>query len=304
MTDTKAISDSLTASYMLVEVEIRSYSGNRIDRAVSEEVINNKGAQRDAGKFVKYLFAGADHELKAVQAQGARIRQYIYDNSLPWSNNSDGIKRGARLIPATQAIEFLGEISKIKKEYDAAVLQLQSVWDARITEACTRLGSMADKAEYPMSDQVPSLFGVIVDLRPIPAMEDFSRINVPANLAAALGARGAEADLKRMEGAMEDLKGRVLESVQHMADALGKHGAGEKTRLYESMQTNLKSHLNLVRAVGATKPELIELADKIDAALLQRPVESLRTDKAAAAEVAQAASALAIDVAVEDVWKF
>lgn len=304
MTDQIQLNDALAANYMLVDFELRSWSGRQSDREASSELIANKGAARDSGRFVKYLFASADAELTAVHQAGSALRQFVYRNSLPWSSNTDGARRGSRLIPAVKAIEFLSALNTEKAKYDAAVQCLVAVWDQRVAQAQSALGQLANPEDYPASTEVASRFGMSIDLRPVPAVGDFSRVNVPAGLAEALGQRYAASEHALVGNAYADLKERLLKEIQRMATQLGKAGAGEKTRLYDTLTSNLKQLVDLLRSMNVTqKPELNELADKIEQQLLAAPVDQLRNSATKSAEVARSASQLAIEAAVEDIWK-
>jgi hypothetical protein len=304
MTDTTQLNDALAANYMLVDLEISSWSGRQTDREASSEFIAAKGAARDSGRFVKYLFASADAELTAVHRAGAAIRHFVYHNTLPWSGNTDGTKRGSRLLPAVKAIEFLGALHAVKQDYDKTVETLVSVWDQRVAQAQANLAGLADTNDYPSAQQVAKMFSMRVDLRPMPSEQDFSRINLPAALIQALGERHAKSLSTQMENAHADLKERLLKEIQRMATQLGKAGAGEKTRLHDTLNTNLQGLVGLLRTMNATgKPELNALADRIEKELLSVPVDAFRNSKAKAAEVAQAASQIALDAAMKEVWE-
>lgn len=303
MTEASTLNDALAANYMLVDFELRSWSGRQTDAAASSELITSKGAARDSGRFVKYLFASADQELTAVHQAGAALRHFVYRNSLPWSSNTDGAKRGERLIPAVKAIDFLTQLSNVKADYDRAVQILVSVWDERVQQAQASLGQLANPNDYPRADQVAARFGVSVDLRPVPSISDFSRVNVPPPLIEALGQRYAASEGKLVANAYDDLKGRILKEIQRMATQLGKAAAGEKTRLHETLNSNLQELVGMLRDMNITKkPELAALADKIEQQLLSVPVETFRNSQPKAAEVAKAAQSLAVEAAMEDVW--
>jgi hypothetical protein len=304
MADTQRLNDALAANYMLVDLQLRSWSGRKTDKTASDEVIANKGAVRDSGKFVKNLFASADAELKAVQQQGNMIRGFVYSQTLPWSANSDGAKRGERLISATRAMEFLVQLNEIKRDYDKAVSELQRVWDTRIQQAVANLSELADNLDYPSSTEIPSLFSVSVDVRPVPVMADFSRVSVPPALAEALGQRHMQMAEEQARNAMADLKKRLLDELNRMAKQLGKAGKGEKTRLYDSLVTNMQGLVELTRTMNVTgNPELTALADEIEKKLLQSPVEVYRNSPEQAAAAATMASVLAVEAAEEAIWQ-
>ncbi len=282
---------------MLVDLDVKSWSGNKTDREASSELIAAKGATKDSGRFVKYLFASADAELQEVRRCGRVLGEYVKQNSAPFQGSY-------RLLPATKAIEFLSALNGLKAEYDASVLALQAVWDQRVAQAMASLSGLASAEDYPKASEVPGLFGMTIDLRPVPSEHDFSRINLPAAVITALGDRHRSMLETQMGAAYESIKKGLLKEIQRMALQLGKAGAGEKTRLYDSLVTNLQGQVNLLRSMNATgSAELNALADKIEQQLLSTPVETFRNSQAKATEVAAAATALAVEAAMEDVWK-
>lgn len=304
MLDTAQLNEALAANYLLVDLEVRSWSAKRTDKDATNEVISNHAASSDSGKFVKYLLAGADLELNEVNKRASDIRQFVYMNTLPWSGNVEGAKRGPRLLPATKSIEFLRDLNVIKKEYDSAVASLAAVWDIRKAEAMAKLNTLAKTEDYPDAASIVGLFGVSVGLLPVPSQSDFSRVNVPSALADALGQRHAQAAIVHVDVALSEMRSRTLECIQRMATQLGKAGAGEKTRLYDSLVTNLQSITSLMRSMNvAQKPEINELADRIEQELCAQPVDTFRNAPEKAKEIAAKAVAIANAADVEDLWK-
>jgi hypothetical protein len=294
------LSEALSSNYMLVSLSIRTWSGKRTDKDATSEVISNKNAAKDSGSFVKKLLASADEELRDVLAESNAMRSFLYANTLPWSLSTEGAKRGERLVPTANAMTFLRDVAEIKKRYDAAVLNLQSVWDARVTQAITNLGGLANPSDYPPAHDLPALFSVQVDIRPVSAVNDFTRLSVPAALQTALASRMASQMETQMKNAMEDLRERLLEELNRIATQLGKVGAGEKTKLYETLITNTQNLVALARNMNLSgSQKLIELADKIEAKLLSHPIEVYKQDVTRAATAAQEAKAL-IDEATAD----
>lgn len=273
------LNDALASNYLLVDISFRAWGGERVNQNVSDEVVSAKHASQDAGKFRMKLLASADTELKAVRAWIVSLRSFVYSRTLPWSLNDDGAKKGSRLIATTEAMQFLADTAMMKRGYDNAVLDLQSVWDARVQQALLNLGDMADASKYPAASDVPNLFNVVVELRPMPAVSDFARLTVPAPLAEALGQRLADQTKAQVTNAMTDLRDRLAREVGRIATQLTKVSAGEKTRLYETMITNTQELCVLARSMNLTGSQQFEdLIGKVESKLLAYPIEQLRED--------------------------
>jgi hypothetical protein len=302
--DAHALNDALAASFMLVDFQLRQWGAKVTDKAASAEVITSKGAARNSGKFVKNLLVGADAELLAVQQLGNAARAHVYANTVPWSNNTTGAKRGDRLINAKKTFEFLKTLNHIVQEHNAAVVALEKVWDQRVQQGLANLGGLADPGDYPTAADVASRFSISVDVVPVPSMSDFSRTSLPPELAQALGQRLADQTVAQFDNARADIKKRLLDELERMAKQLGKAGRGDKTRLYDSLVTNMQGLVGLARSMNVTgNPELTALTDKIEMQLLKEPVEVYRNHPTKAVEVANAAAQLAVDAAIDEVWK-
>lgn len=296
------LSDALAANFMLVDMQLRSWSGKSTDRKASTELITSKNAARDSGTFVKNLLASANGELRAVHTRGNAMRTFVYSNSLPWSA-SDGAKRGERLISTKKAVQFLQDLNTYKKDYDDAVLELVNVWPARVQEAMSNLGALADHDDYPDANELASLFSVAVDLKPIPAMGDFSRLNVPAELATALGQRHAMAAQVQVSNAMNDLRDRFIEELQRIEKQMTKAAAGEKTRLYETLITNMQVLVDMAKNMNLTgNTKLDELAERIRAKVLARPISAYKDNAPLAKQLADDAKELAMAAMEEEIW--
>jgi hypothetical protein len=303
MTNVTELNDALAANYLLVDVSLRSWAGKRTDKTVSGEVIANKGAVADAGKFTKFLLASADAELEVVKQNATALRAFVYSRTLPWSAQEDGAKRGARLLSGKDSLEFLKELNQFKSQYDQSVQVLASVWDRRVAEAKANLSGLSGDDHYPEASEIPALFNISVDMRPVPTRADFSRINIPVDLAEALATSAAADTVKQLNIAMDALKENLLKELHRMARQLGKAGREEKTRLYDTLATNMQGLVSLMRGMGATgNTSIVELADRIDRELLSQPVDVYRNSPSKALAVASMAEQIAADAAIEAIW--
>lgn len=301
MPENNQLGDALSANYMLVDLQLRSWSGKRTDRGASDELLAQKQATKDGGAFVKNLLASAGQELKEVHTMGNALRTFVYNSTLPWSS-SDGSKRGERMISTKKAMTFLNDLASLKREYDRAVVSLVTVWDQRVAEAVTNLGALGNPGEYPSAAGLPAMFAVSVDLKPIPAVSDFSRLNVPAELADALGQRHAADAETRVANAMGDLRDRFIAELERIERQLSKHGREEKTRLHDSLAGNMQSLVEMAKFMNITGNErLDDLVARIEQTLF-RPVEAYRNSPSLAAQVAEEAKALAVEAAEAAIW--
>ncbi len=142
------------------------------------------------------------------------IRTYLYENTLPWSGDS-GDKKGPRICPTKKSIELLKELATLQKQFEAAKKRFVNVYMHRVDSAMTNLGSLADRALYPSSAEVGDLFSVSIDMVPVPEVSSFGKMNIPADLAQALGKRMEKQQSKIVDNATAELQSRALEAVDN-----------------------------------------------------------------------------------------
>jgi hypothetical protein len=123
-------------------------------------------------------------------------------------------------------------------------------------------------------------------------------------LSQALGERLATQNIVQAGVALDELKGKMMEELQRMAKQLSKKGEGQKTRMYDSLVTNMQDLVGLAKTMNLhNNPRLTKLAEDIEKQLLHSPVDVYRQHPERAAQVADAAAALAVEAALEEVWK-
>lgn len=303
MTDQTELKHALQSNYLLIDIQIRSWSGKRTDASASRELLETKQSTKDGGAFVKNLMASAGAELDAIHKEAAALRHFVYSQTLPWTSSAAGAMRGERLLASAQAMDFLQAFKHRKKNHDDAVRILVSVWDTRMQQAITNLGQLGNPDEYPTVDKLPDLFSVKVDIKPIPALADFERLNVPVALARGLGQLHEQAAASCVKNAMNDMRDRMITELDRINTQMTKHANGEKTRLYDSLITNMRAVVQMTRNMNLTNnPKLTELADRIEMKLLAQPLEVYKNDPTKAAILADDARDLATDAAIEEVW--
>jgi hypothetical protein len=301
--NTNDLRGSLQNNYLLVDLNIRSWSGKRTDKDASNELLDAKHSTRDGGAFVKNLLASARTELDAVHKEAAALRHFVYQRTLPWTSSADGAKRGERLIASAVTMEFLSDLKARKATHIEAVRALRAVWPARVAQAIANLGDLGNPDDYPSEDELPSLFSIHVGMRPIPMLADFERLNIPVQLAQGLGQLHEQAARQCVQTAMDDMKDRLLSELERINLQMTKVATGEKTRLYDSLIGNMKGLVQMARNMNLTgNQKLFELADRIEMKLLQHPVEVYKNDTSKAAVLAADAKAIALDATLEEFW--
>lgn len=284
--DHKELNEALASNYMLLQVAIGTGPSVRTNKVVTEEVIHAKEAKHGAAKVL--LVLDNHPTIKAMKARYAAVRTLQNTLALPWSGKE-------RIISTASTMNVLKELSDVIKEADAyrdSVVAPE--WENIKKEVIDGQGKMADEDMLPNKEALKHKYYARVMVRPMPSVSDFSRLNVPAPVADALASRMTKQAEAALGEAVDELNSRLLKEVERMATQLSKQASGVKTKLYDSLVTNIERLVPLLRDMNVRKdPKLDDLANRIEAELLQNRVDVYRNNQTVAAAVAKKAETIA-----------
>jgi len=280
-----SVSEALSANYMQADLFVRIWQATKSDRDLSDELADAKGADRDSARVVKKLLTG-NRELKDCVQAYTRVRTWFYANTLCMG-------KGMYVVPVTNAMNFLSDFDKLKREANDAKQALIDSYDSAVEDAKRHLGNMFDASNYPNKHQLHGMFGCDLGIRPVPAVNDYDRLAIPGKLAAGLKDLYSRAAESQVESAVTDLQQRMLDELDRMATQFGKVAKGEKTRLYKSLITNMQGLVALARGLHAIDDgRLSALADDIEGRLLANKLDDYRDNVPLASAAATAAAEL------------
>ena len=219
---------SLSTKALLVTVNISQWTGRKIDRAATDLVQDQKGAERNSGNYHKKLLPAAT-ELEAIAAIASQARKFFYDNSLPWLSD------GTRIISSENYIDFSKDFKKIRQKFDSAVKAFEVAYPSLQTQAQQKLGQLYSAEEYPSATEIGQRFKIDLGYYPLPDATDF-RIDI------------SEQDKKEFEAKILDVQAKGLNEcfnrlhdvVQKAVDRLGQPDATFRDSLIENINEVVK----------------------------------------------------------------
>jgi len=258
---------SLSKSAVLVELNISSWSGRKLDRKVTQEVTQGKSASRDAARVNKNLFAGSDR-LERINNFVSSVRQEYYQMTLPWASS------GTRLLPFKEFFAFKDWVGQKEQEYRTMTDTFLKEYSTLISAQAFRLGTMFDSKEYPSAQELAGKFEFKHVIMPMPEAGDF-RIDAENELRSELEQQYAKAFASRTDEAMKDLWQRLYDTVVHLRDKC----AAEKTIFRESTMDNAVELCDLLTRLNVTNdPELEARRQELEKALGMIDTTALRGD--------------------------
>jgi hypothetical protein len=265
----------LKEKVMLVNLSISQWTARKYDKKVSKEVDDAHGA-KDAGRYNKVLIS--DDLLKAIGKTAGSLRTYHYFNTLPWGDTGD------RILPAENYFNYIGEVNKLKTEFEELVSSFVAVYPSLQQDAEQKLGTMFSLSDYPMPGLVAKKFGVKVGFMPISDSDDLRLQITDSEIEKIKSEINCEIN-NRVGFAVGEMLNRIKEAVAHMADKLSDKDAIFRDSLVENVCSLIETIPLLNFNKDAHVKEVVEMIEP----LCCNP-EQLRQNPAFRAEIAKKAS--------------
>jgi hypothetical protein len=233
---------------MLAEFNASVWTARKLDKGATEEVVTAKRAgAKDAARVNKHLLAGRN-ELEVIQSMIGRARQYVYDNTLPWSDS------GLRLLPTINFEKFATKMNELEQEFEDLVKNFVAVYPSLITAQAMALGDMFKRDDYPTANEIMTKFSFRVNYMPVPTAGDF-RIDVGNAAMDDIKAKLQRLADERVEQAMADVRKRLGDHLKRMSDRLTTDyiaGEAKPRKFHDSLVEGALELCDMTKALNVT----------------------------------------------------
>lgn len=272
---------NLDTCAMLVEFNASVWTARKLDKGTTDEVISTKSAMaKDAARVNKNLLAGRP-ELDAINQQIGKVRTFVYDNTLPWSDS------GLRLLPTVNFMTFTAKMGEYEEEFNTMVDDFVQTYPTLITAQAMALGDMFKRDEYPTAQAIAEKFRFRVGYMPVPTAGDF-RVDVGNEAQAELKQQLEKLQAERVETAMADVRARLGEHLRRMSDRLAVdviNGEVKTRRFHDSLVSGALELCDIVKSLNVvgdanlenTRRSLANLLSGVEPDDLRKNME-VRTD--------------------------
>ena len=243
---------------MLVEFNASVWTARKLDKSTTDEVVASKNAgAKDAARVNKHLLAGRT-ELDVIQQAVSRARQFVYDNTAPWSDS------GLRLLPTVNFMKFTERMNDFEEEMEALVKAFVAIYPTLITAQALALGDMFKRDDYPTANEIMTKFSFRVNYMPVPSSGDF-RVDVGNQAQAELKARLEALTQERIDSAMADVRERLSTHLKRMSDRLTTdyvNGEAKQRRFHDTLVDGALELCDLTKSLNVTNDMALEEARK------------------------------------------
>lgn len=241
---------------MLVEFNASVWTARKLDKTTTSEVVASKNAgAKDAARVNKHLLAGRT-ELDIIQQAVGRARQFVYDNTAPWSDS------GLRLLPTINFMKFTERMNDFEEEMETLVKAFVVIYPTLITAQALALGDMFKRDDYPTANEMMTKFSFRVNYMPVPSSGDF-RVDVGNQAQAELKARLESLTQERIDSAMADVRERLSTHLKRMSDRLTTDyigGEAKQRRFHDTLVDGALELCDLTKALNVTNDVTLETA--------------------------------------------
>ena len=226
------------------------------DKKAARGMEATNSATEGAYVAYKHLLAGSDAKLRKITRALDQARLKHYSMTMPWTETGMGDeqrRRGPRLLPNTLVFDYVAEMSRFRKEMDAALADFLPDYPALVQAAQVQLGRGFDSADYPDVTKISDMFRLDFSFTPVPEGADFRGLEKQQleKLASAIN----DKTKVLLENAMQDVWTRLHTAVSHMEERLSSPDKIFHDTLVENIRelAGLMEHLNVTHDTRLTE---------------------------------------------------
>lgn len=238
---------------VLVSMNVSLYSGRKQDKRTQAEVVAAKGSGSSrAASVYKNLFTDCK-ELEAITKFQAKARLRHYQLTLPWNDN------GLRLLPTKSLLEYKAEMNRFSDQFDLLVEAFLDKYDNLVAAAAFKLGTLFDRDEYPLREQVARRFRFDIDFTPLPTAGDF-RLDIESEVQRDLVAQYEKRMAAQVAAAQQDAWSRMYEALTRLKDRLTLDENGKRKTFHDTTVTNAQELCDMLTQLNVTNDPALEKA--------------------------------------------
>ena len=262
---------SISASAVLVELNISVWPASKLDREITDKVNTDASAVRGASQTKKNLFAGTSLR-KDISDFAARVRLYHNKHTLPWAD------KGERMLPTALFMDYKQTMNGFEQTFNMMCNNFFIEYPRLVAEAPANLGKMYSPYDYPELDAVKLKFGFRRTVKPVPEAGDF-RLDIPANDLDEMRSEFLKQQDNKLAEAMREPWDRLHEMLVGISEKLTDKDGDSKKRYHDTLITNPIELCGLLTKLNVTNdPKLEEARRQLEMAMIGADIEDIKED--------------------------
>lgn len=264
---------SVASSALLVELNINVWTGRKLDKSASQDVVRMNSADRGIANVHKKLL-GDCAELEAIRKYASQVRGTHYAITMPWSDS------GLRLLPTANYFKYNDAMGDFQKEFHKLVDAFLAAYEWETSQAQVKLGALFNADDYPTVQSLKHKFGLSVSFIPLPTSGDW-RVDIEADAKRQLKTHYESYYADKLKQAMDDVWSRTADVLERLSSQLD-YGVDDKPRgIRDSLVESAVEIVDLLDACNLTNdPAMRKMAADLRASMNGIGAVALRQDAA------------------------
>ncbi len=269
---------AISASAVLVELNISVWPASKVDRETTEQTNAQAGAVRDASQTRKNLFAGTSVR-KEIENFAAKVRLFHNRHTLPWAD------KGERLLPTKLFMDYKQHMNSYETQFHMMCDAFFNNYPALVAAAPTNLGKLYKPDDYPPLNEVQAKFAFRRTVKPVPESGDF-RLDVPAEDLVELRAMFDQQQREKLAEAVREPWERLHAQLVAISEKMTEGGGEAKKRYHDSLISNPLELCALLTKLNITNdPKLEDARKQLEVTMRGTNLEELKEDSVARSDL-------------------
>lgn len=255
---------------VLASLEVCGWSGNKRDVPASKEVAESHGLEDAHMARVWKSLLPRNDAFDGVQRIERRVREFHYDNTLPWKH------RGPRILPTANYLEYTEGVRSARAELENAVSVLVDRFGDLKCQARVKLNSMYNEEDYPSAEKLRQSFSIHLSIDPLPVSDTMLQLGIASKDIEELKAKHDAEMAETFRRANEDLWSRLYTAIKAFHVQL----TDPNRSVREATFANLKNLLPILERLNVTGDAKLEaMRSRMEQALEGITPKALKDDQ-------------------------
>lgn len=241
---------------MLVNLNIRVWSGRKYDPSASKEVADTHNTQIEkAGRFNKMLVNTA--ALRPASNAAATARLYHASVTMPWLGD------GARIMPVDVYFDYTQAMNNFRSIFNKEVDDFVAQYPTHMAQAALDLNGLYQQSDYPTAISLRNKYSFDCKVYNVPDAQDF-RVKMSSDEFEEAKRQITENYDAVINGTVTDLFERIKFRMELLVKRIKEVEADEKGRLKSSLIERISDLAELLPKMNITNSKVIDdIAEKM-----------------------------------------
>ena len=253
------MSNRYSETAMIVDLTLGHWKPVKRSKKLGKELADLKETVEEAVTVGKKLFPWKPTPPSYLAVTSGFAGSYNFHNeqTLPWNND------GGRILLSANHMDYNNGMRKWRRTCETAWLVFQADLPNLKEQSRAISNGIFDEADWPDAKKLVKSFKFKIEFFPFPDAADF-RVDISELEMRSLREAADEGVQERVEAAMRDLYGRLLDPIKHMVDRLN----SDSEDIHSSVVENIRKQIALIPKLNLTGDQRIfDFAEEIEAGL-------------------------------------